>query len=416
MALESIVPPEPVPAATAGWSVAELEQLALTHNPSIARAAALVCVAQGEWTQVGLPPNPVVGYEGQQLGSQGRAEQHGILFSQEFVRGGKLRLNRCVAAQQVHRAQQELAAQQQRVLTDVRIAFARVLIAQEQIRLTSRLVDISGQMIQTVNDLIRGLEASRADLLQAELESENAELLLQNAINRHDAAWRELASVVGLRDLPPGRVLRGDIFAQPRDFDFEERLLSLQSQSPEVGAAAARIQQSRFAYERALAEPIPNLTVQGLYNVRDNGIGGDPDAGVSVSIPVPLFDRNQGGVSSARFQISAAEQELQQLQLNLRQRLAGVFERYASSRSQVERYQQRIIPRADESLSLTRRTFDAGETSYLIVLTAQRTYFQTSLAYLESLETLRIAEAELEGFLLRDSLEGGVVPRPGERP
>ncbi|HEX5104644.1 MAG TPA: hypothetical protein VFV87_12575, partial [Pirellulaceae bacterium] len=83
-------PSTPEPVRSSGPTLADFEQMALAANPSVARAAALVQAARGNYTQVGLPPNPSVGYEGQQLGSGGLAEQDGIFIQQEFVRGGKL--------------------------------------------------------------------------------------------------------------------------------------------------------------------------------------------------------------------------------------------------------------------------------------------------------------------------------------
>ena len=176
----------------AGLTLAQLEQTALATNPSVARAAAVVGAARGNWVQVGLPPNPSVGYEGQQLGSGGLAEQHGVVFSQEIVRGDKLRLNRTVADREITIAEQELATQELRVLTDVRIAFYQVLLAERQIELADNLVRISGDGSSAVDALFQAKEAGRADVLQAQLEMENAQILAQNARNRHDAAWRKL--------------------------------------------------------------------------------------------------------------------------------------------------------------------------------------------------------------------------------
>jgi hypothetical protein len=89
--------PQPLPAADQGLSLADLECMALANNPALRRAAALVGAARGNWVQVGLKPNPSVGYEGQQLGSGGLAEQHAVTFGQEIITGGKLQLNRDVA-------------------------------------------------------------------------------------------------------------------------------------------------------------------------------------------------------------------------------------------------------------------------------------------------------------------------------
>ena len=398
--------PETVPPGEAEkmLSLADLEQMALASNPSVARASALVGAARGNWIQVGLPPNPSIGYDGQQLGSGGRAEQQGVLFSQEFVRGGKLRLNRAIADRELALAQQELAAQQQRVLTDVRIAFYQVLLAQRAIDLTENLLGISAKGVETVETLFRAKEANRADVLQAQLEVENARILARNARNRHTAAWQGLTAVAGDPKLPP-QPLAGDAFAAPLDIDFQETLQYIQTASPEVAAAAMEIDRARAALDRARVEPVPNVSVQGLVNVIDNGIGGRPDAGITVSVPIPLFNRNQGAILQSQHQFAAAERALQQLELGIQNRLAAAYERYTNARYQVERYRTAILPAASESLDLMRKTYEAGETNYVSFLVAQRTYFQTNINYLEAIQALRIAEAEIEGLLLSNSLQ-----------
>jgi cobalt-zinc-cadmium efflux system outer membrane protein len=184
---ESATPLEPLPSeplSPAALTLAQLESLAFANNPSISRAAARVDAARGNQLQVGLRPNPIVGYEGQQLGSGGLAEQQGIGVVQEIVRGGKLQLNRAVASQEVLRAEQELAIEQLKVQTDVRIAFYNVLLAHERLALASNLVELSRQGSTAVQTLLRIKEANRADVLQAQLEVENAGIVLQAAENR----------------------------------------------------------------------------------------------------------------------------------------------------------------------------------------------------------------------------------------
>jgi len=399
------VPPgQSVAPAHQGLTLEELEQIAMGSNPSIARASALVSAARGKWLQAGLPPNPEFGYEGQQLGSRGLAEQEGVIINQEIVRGGKLRLSRAVVAQEINLAQQQLATQQQRVLTDVRVSFYQVLVAQRQIDLTMDLVSIGKKGSEVADALFRAKDVSRIDVLQAQIEVENAEILAQNARNRHQAAWQTLASVVGDLKLPP-QALAGDAFAPPRHFDFNGTLERLQTTSPEMGMAMAQVSRTRAAVERARAEPRPNLSVQGLVNWRDNGIGGLSDGSLALSAPLPLWNRNQGAIAEAQYEYAAAKQALSQLELSFQHRLAPIFERYANARNQVERYRDRILPSAQESLQLTRQIYEKGESNFIALLTVQRTYFQTNMNYLEALRELRTAEAELEGLLLSGSLE-----------
>lgn len=395
----------PSPSTTVpGLGLAELEEMALSANPSLGRAAARVGAARGYQIQVGLPFNPVVGYDGQQVGSGGLAEQHGISVSQEFVRGGKLQLNRAVAGQDVARAQQELAAQQQRVLTDVRLAFYEVLAAQRQIDLTDQLVRVAAQGFDAADALFKGKQVGRTDLLQAQLETENSQILSRNAQNRHTAAWNRLTAVVGNPALPP-QPLNGTLDGASAELQFQEIVQRIQATSPEVAAAMSAVMRARYAVDRARAEPRPNVTVQGLVNVVDNGIGGRPDGAVAVTLPVPLFNRNQGGIMQAQHEVAAAQQALAQLELDLQNRLTTVYERYANARNQVARYQEAILPAAQESLDLVRSSYTAGEVSFISLLTVQRTYAQTNVNYVEALRELRMAETEIEGLLLSGSLQ-----------
>ena len=387
-----------------GLTLEQLEGLALGANPSLARAASLVGAARGNWVQVGLRPNPSIGYEGQQLGSGGLAEQHGVLFSQEIVRGGKLQLNRAVADRERQRLEQEFAAQELRVLTDVRIAFYQALLAQRQITLTDELGRISDEGARTVDQLYRADEVGRSDVLQAQLEIENARILIENAHHRHDAAWRGLAAVVGDLSLAP-QPLAGDAESPSQDLDYQQSLTRLLALSPEISAAATQVEQARLVLQRARVEPIPNVNVQGLVNWQDNGVGGKADGGVAVSVPIPLFNRNQGAIAQAEHELMAARQQLSETELSLQQRLAAIFEQYANARHQVDRYRQIILPAAQESLQLTRQTYAAGETNYTSMLMAQRTFSQMRLSYLDALRVLRVAEIEIEGLLLRGSLQ-----------
>lgn len=393
----------PVPAADEPLTLEQLESLALTHNPSIARFQAAVSAARGNWVQVGLPFNPVVGYAGQQLGSGGRAEQHGIAVGQEFVRGGKLRLSREVAAQEVARAQQQLATQQQRVITDVRIGFYEILLAKQQLDIALEIERIAESGARAAETLLKAKEVGRIDVLQAQLERENARILTQNARNRYTAAWQGLTAVLGFPEMEPQPV-RGDAEAARSTFAWQTSLNRLLSSSPEIATALVNIERARWAVERARAEPRPNVTVDAVYNVVDNGIDGDDDANLTVTIPVPLWNKNQGAISQAQAEVAGAQRALEQLELRLQSQLAPVFERYANAKSQVERYRDIILPAANETLELTRRSYEAGETGFISLLTVQRTFSQTNLSYLQALRELRIAEVELEGLLLRDSL------------
>ena len=129
-------------------------------------------------------------------------------------------------------------------------------------------------------------------------------------------------------------------------------------------------------------------------------------ADVEVSVPLPLFNRNQGNIMAAQSELAAAQNEVRRVELDLRNRLAEAFEQYANASRQVEAYSSSIVPNAKESWRLANIGYEAGHFGYLTLLTAQRTFFEVSLEYLASLQQFWARSVELEGMLLSGGLEG----------
>lgn len=397
---QEIVPP-PVPLDSA-LGLADLENLALRHNPALAEAAARVNALRGKWEQVGLAPNPYAGYSSQQTGSGNTVEQRGVVFGQELVMGGKLRLNRAVVSQEVQRAEQLLAAQHLRVLTDVRIAYFEVLITQRRAAFVQQITDIASNTVKLTQRRLDAKEVGRTDLLQANIEFEAARILKQRADNQYLEAWRKLAAFTGVPALGP-QPLTGDLDANILRYEWESSLRRLLSASPEIAAAHAEIQRARWAYQRAAAEKRSNISFQGI--VQDDRSIDAVNGSVQVTLPIPLWNKNQGGIAQAGYEALAAERALQKLELDLQQRLAVVFQRYDTAREQTERYAQKILPNVRENLELMRQAYQAGEFDYIQFLLAQRTFSQANLEYLNAIQELRTVAMEIEGLLLSNSLQ-----------
>lgn len=383
-------------------SLTQFESIALGQNPAVAQAAAEVRALQGNYIQVGLPPNPTVGYTASEIGDSGRAGQQGAYVGQQFITGGKLRLNRAVASQEVQQAQQRLAAARERVLTDVRIAFFEVLIAQQRLVVTEDLLEVGQRGVMTVEALLKAKEASGTDLLQSQIEANTAQMLIENARAARQGAWLRLAAVVGDPGMPVAQVA-GDVSRDLPTIDAATALEQILTASPQLAAAYTDIERARYALQRARVEVVPDLTLQGTAQY-DYG-SEMAIAGAQVGLPLPIINRNQGGIAQAQSELAAAQQNARRLELALRKQYASVYQRYLIARQQVDRYMSEIVPQAKETLQLTSQGYEFGEFSYLQLLTVQRTYFQTNLAYLDALGRMWAASREIEGLLLSGSLE-----------
>jgi len=401
--IEPVLRPEQDSLWDGELSLPQLEAIALGSNPSLVEAHARVDAARGKWLQVGLLPNTVVGYSGQQLGSNGQAEQHGLFIGQEIVRGGKLQLNRTVVEQEILKAEQLWSAQEQRVLTDVRLGYYEVLISQRRNEVTQDLVRIAEKAVHAADTLFRAQDVSRVDVVRARGALQMAQLLHKNARSQYVASWSKLLAVLGTPEMDP-RPLVGDLEAAATRLDEHLLLQQLLVESPEMAAAVAEVERAQWAAERAYVEPIPNVDVQAVVQ-SDNGTGSN-NANLQVSLPIPWFDYNQGGIRQAEAEIVAASHAVGRVELNLKRRLATVFQRYTVAHNQVEDYSRAdgILSNAQQTLDFIQKGYEVGEVAYLELLTAQTNYSQTNLAYLEALGELWAARVEIEGLLLKDSL------------
>jgi cobalt-zinc-cadmium efflux system outer membrane protein len=403
---------EPVPADAEPPSLDDLEQMAMTNNPTVAQAQARVDALWGNWQQVGLLPNPVLGYQSEEMGDSGTLGQQGGYVGQRFVRGGKLGLNRSVAEHQIAQAQYQLAAQQTRVVTDVRIGFNEFLVACRQVTLAEELVAIATKAAEDTAELLRRGEVPRADLLRAEAEAASVNILLNNAHNERFATWRRLVAVVGASDLPMPEYEKATVQskleqAAARIIDHAAALDRLLAESPQIGAAYANVERARCAVQQACAQGIPDVSVQA--SIRHDNAGRQTLAGVQASMPIPIFNRNQGGVHQAQAQLIAAERAAHALELSLSRQFELVYQRYANARSQVQQYTEEndgILAKTGESLRLTTIGYEAGEFSSLEMLTAQRIFNQANIAYIDALKEVWSAACEIEGLLLTGSLDG----------
>lgn len=391
-------------AGEAALTLVDLEGLAFRHNPTLAAAAARMHSARGRRDQAGLYPNPIMGYHATEIGNLGTAGQQGGFLSQRFITAGKLKLDQAIAAKEIDEAHFRLHAQQQRVLSDVRLRFYDALVAQRRADLMRELATIGEQLVTATEKLRKSRLGTENDLLQAEIKADESQILLDNARNQTVEAWRRLAMVVGTPHLAI-RPLAGDLGADLPTLDWDHCQTIVLSSHPELNAARARVERAALVLQRARKEPIPNVDVS--VSVRHHNVTESEVANVQAGVPIPIFNQNQGNIRAAHGEWVAACNEVKRIELQLQERLAVAYRRYANARQQVDRYRERMVPKADRSLSLVTEGYETGQVQYLTLLAAQQTYLQVNLSYLDALRELRTSSTMIEGQMLNDSLATG---------
>jgi cobalt-zinc-cadmium efflux system outer membrane protein len=385
------------------------ESLALQNNPTIAELVATTQKAAGFRTQVGLRANPTLGYDATQLADQG-TDQHTVFISQTIITADKLRLNRQVLDEALRSQLMHLEAQKYRVATDVKIKFYEALAAQRRLELIQDFQAVSDKGLEFAELRKKAQEGSQLDVVQARVLKNEIDLSLQQAEVRFHAAWNELAAIAGVPNMKPV-ALEGELPQQGEGMNWESVASTTLASSPEYQAALARVGQARANLCRQQVQPIPNLDIEfasGYDNGTDNGM-----INLQVGAPLPVFNRNQGNIGAARAEYVRASREVERIEDAIQARLASVSGDYEASLAAVLKYSRDIIPNAREGLRLAEIAYQAGETSYIQVLIAQRMYFDASLQFIEAQAELGQALAKIDGYLLTGALDP-VVDNSGD--
>lgn len=400
----ALAPAEPIPlppidgAAPADMmSLADAEAMALASHPAMREAQGQVRAERGGWVQAGLPNNPVLSYQGTEIGDDGKAGMQGGGVSQEFITAGKRGLSRAVASRAISAAEQRLETTRLQVLTTTRLNYYEAVAASRALSLAQQLEASNAQAVKASELRLKAQEGSRASLLQSQVEYEAAAILAVQARRRLEAAKRRLAILVDREDaaLPPLE----DRLADPLpDFDWEILRARLLAESPELAALYFEVERARWAVQRAIAGRVPNVTVSS--GVQKDFATNYTFANVQVGMPLPIFDRNQGNITRASGELTAAQAALEARELALTQQLADALRDYEVARRTVARYRDSILPAALESRELVIQAYEQGELDYLQLLTTQQTYTEKSMAYLRDLEIAWKQSAIIEGLLV----------------
>ncbi|MDX2043047.1 MAG: TolC family protein [Acidobacteriota bacterium] len=394
-------------------TLAALEQMAIKNNPTLSQAEAAIQAAEGRRRQAGLWPNPVIGYEGDGLAFNSLVYPYrngqGFFVEQTILTGGKLAKSKNIAAQEKAQTQAEAEAQRLRVLNAVRMLYYEVVGAQQLLDLRQQLAELTREATEISEDLFNTGAADRPDVLAAEVELQRAEIDLLRARNDYSRVWQTLAAVVNDPNLKPTR-LENALETTAPVMVQEEMLAGLLRDSPEIKRALAGVERAKAVVSRAKAEPKPDIYLRGgvgYSNEWAEFYGGKTgwEGRLEAGVRVPIFNRNQGNVAASKADLTAAEREVQRVELALRARLAESFAQYQNSLGVAVRYQREVLPRAQRAYDLYLAKFRQMGAAYPQVLFTQRTLFQARTEYISSLVELWQHVVKLRGLLLTGGLD-----------
>jgi cobalt-zinc-cadmium efflux system outer membrane protein len=367
--------------------------LARENSPLLEAARARLGEAQGDVTTAGLllVENPEVDFgAGQRFLSEGGGTETDFAasLSQRFETGGQRR-HRIARAEANYSAAQATAADVQRVVSHaVAVAFLEALTAGDRAAVAEQTAELAENLYEIADSRVKGGAAALLELHGARIRlAEARRRLLQAQVSQREAEI-QLARVIGISPSHPLSLV-GELPRTATLPTLDELLQEAFTKHPRVQAAQSEVDSARSAVDLADAEAWPDISL-GVGYERDDG---DDVVGGRVTVPLPLFDRNQGERARARARARRARAEQRARWLDVEADIRRSFARYEIALEAVREYDAAVLRAQDESLQLMQKMFEAGKIQYVEVVLLQRELLEGRLGYLDA--RLNLARSEV---------------------
>lgn len=380
-------------AAAEPLSLAKAIELALEGNPEVAAAKRQWEATEGQVLQGRSRPNPELAYSLEDTRSKTRTQSWQLNLPVEL--GGKRAARTKAAEKSREQAQAQLAELQATVRANVAAAYFDVLTAQERLVLARDSAALAKSSTDTVSKRVAAGKVSPVEESKARVAEAGVRVELAQAASEQRNALSRLFALLGRIDAPY-TVLDGKAENLPSVPSLAD-LQPLISSAP--GVVLARIEVDRRKALTALEQSkrVPDVTVSvGMQ--RSN----ETQRNVllfGVSVPLPIFDRNQGNLLEALKLEDKARDELQAASVRLHSEVAQGQERLSTITAEVQSLQQDVLPGAKSAYDAATIGFENGKFNFLEVLDAQRTYFTAKSQYLKALGEAHRAAADIDRLL-----------------
>ena len=380
-------------AAAEPLSLAKAIELALEGNPEVAAAKRQWEATEGQVLQGRSRPNPELAYSLEDTRSKTRTQSWQLNRPLEL--GGKRAARTKAAEKTREQAQAQLAELQATVRANVAAAYFDVLTAQERLVLARDSAALAKSSTDTVSKRVAAGKVSPVEESKARVAEAGVRVELAQAASEQRNALSRLFALLGRIDAPY-TVLEGkaeNLPSVPSLVDLQPLIAS----SPGVVLARIEVDRRKALTDLEQSKRVPDVTVSvGMQ--RSN----ETQRNVllfGVSVPLPVFDRNQGNLLEALKLEDKARDELQAATVRLHSEVAQARERLSTITAEVQSLQQEVLPGAKSAYDAATIGFENGKFNFLEVLDAQRTYFTAKSQYLKALGEAHRAAADIDRLL-----------------
>lgn len=372
-------------------------QLMLQNNPELASFFKEMLAFEGTKLQASKFRNPEFTVEAEDINSPNSSLQRFATFriSQLIELGGKrsARVNVASLGQELadkgYEAKRlELIARTANTFIDVLAGQERLRVAKETLQLTQKVVDSAYKRVESGKAPPIEETRSKVALSTANIELEQARRDLVSARTQLSLLWGN--------PTPQFDKLLGDLESTvliPAYEVLERHILN----NPLAQRGVKNIEHRKAVIELEKSRRIPDVTLGG--GVRRYLQTNDTTAVVNLSIPIPLFDRNQGNLQEAYQRLNKAMDEQASVDLLLRTELTRAYQALLAAQNEIKLLHDEVLPGARSAFEVANRGYELGRFSFLEMLDAQRALFQNRVLYVRALANYQRLINEIERLI-----------------
>lgn len=372
----------------------------LSTNAELAAFGHEVAAREAEAFQAGLLPNPELSLEAENIADSGDysgldSAESTVRLSQLVELGGKRKLRRELGDRDHRSARNEYEILRNELLSRTVKQFYDVLSAQERLALAGEQIELASRILAAVEQRVQSGKSPAVEIVR--FKSTLAEARIgQETARRELAAARAALSAFWGDDPPDFEAVAGDLQSLPplpQWAELEQQIGNTPSSALSSSASAVAEQ----AAELADAGRIPDITVSlGFKNMQETR---DNAAVAEISIPLPLFDRNQGEIRSARSRLAKAREEERRTRREVRGALAEAFHRLHGVGQEAAALRDEILPSEKSAFDAVSYGYRSGKFGFLEVFDAEQSLFAARSRYIDVLTAYHQLHAEMEKVL-----------------
>lgn len=385
--------------ANAPLSLREALQQAARFNPRQEISERNIGMADGRRQQANTLPNPTIGFEVDNF-APGNSDAVGgaettLMLSQLIELGGKRDARVAAALGDYDAMRWELEATRLELLSETTLAFVEALSSQRHAQILDRQAAALERLVPLMQRRTEAGASSPSEVTRTQAAIGMTRLERERARLAFAVARRTLASLMG-RDLPDFTSVAGDWGRTLRPATLETLVKAIDDNPQLMRWTAIRAQRDGELLIARL-KPVPDVTASlGWRYYDDNGASG---IRLGVSMPIPVFDRNRGGIREAQENSQKVHAERAANRLALIGVVAKAHDTVTSQLQQLDLVRRTILPAARQTLATIEAGYGQGRFTVLEILDAYRLVADAELMEHDALASFHSAVATIEGLV-----------------